>query len=386
MSESAKQIQVFAQEENPIREQVLLLPGYLFFTEMVEIPDGMQEDELEPLAELTLEGLTPFDLDQLHWGYAWDMGSGVLFVFAVYKERLRQEGYSNLDDYRQVYPDFLALDSSNQDHPQILIIEHPGSVTAAAFPKGSRIPVAISGLPLEEDEVPEIVLDEIINELDESQFDLGETIVAPIQSEVPYEGPIQFIHNQETKVILPDSLKWSADLRTTDFGKKMEGNRRRDKLLWKAMLVAAGITALLLVLEGLRIGGNIFLHFQEQTIEAQTPPVTQIQSRNTLVSRLEERATANLRPFQALRLLNQNRPPTIYFTSAEASIPNRVVIDGVARTANEVNSYTKLIEGSGYFESVRIRNQRSQSGQTTFTLDIIVGDLPAAGTEVSQVD
>ena len=344
--------------------------------------------EFQSLAELTLESLTPFALEQLIWGYTWDREAGTLLVYAAYLERLKKEGYPEVEAFRQVYPDFLVLQNKESEQAVMQVLIRPEGVTVAAFRPRSIVPVQIVGAPTEGEADPQPIVHELIEELDESAFPLGDTIDQPVKGIVPNQGPIRFVvQNGEEEIHLselPEEQTWPADLRSDGFTRREQSSRIRDLWLWRGMLSAAALVLLLLLLEGLRLGGSIWLQNREERIDTQTTVVAQIESRNSLVGRLEQRATSQLAPFQALRLMNRNRPPTIYFTSMDAEVPNRLVIDGVARTINEVNSYTTSLNGTGYFLQVDPRNVRSQGGQVTFTIELTLGELPAAGTEVAE--
>jgi len=394
-------VNLFAQDQDPDRDRILLIPGYLFFVESVPVSDALEETELESLAQLTLEGLTPFPLEQLFWGYVHDSTAHHILIFAAYQERLKNAGLTSLENFRQVYPDFLALTNSSQSKPQSYILVSPEGVTAAKFPAGARFPSDIHSLPrdLPEEELGEgedeksshSIIRELQAEEEENlnsylgeEFPLRETISRPISASFTDSGSVQFSMAGETFSTLKENNLWSGDLRSTDFANQVRSRRRRDQILWKGLNWAALMVVLFLFLEGLRLAGAIVVDQRLQKIESREEKAANLAGRNDLVNRLELRASGQLRPFSTLSLMNRTRPETIYFTTVEASDFNRFRVEGIASNPNEVNRYAESLREMGYFESVLQQNNRVVSGQVTFTLDLFIQELPTAQTEVAR--
>ena len=376
-------IRLFSRDSASVADRVLLLPGHLFFTESIELTAEIAPAEWQSVAELTLESLTPFSMEQLIWGYGVCRRSRTLTVFAAYRERVKQAGYDNLEAYHQVYPEFLVLDASSREKATVSLIHRGESVTAAGFAPHARIPDRVVSAPVPEEAELQETFDSVVAEFPDDRYELAETWSGDVESEIGQDGAIHFRMEGKTISTVSGALLWSADLREIAFGLAKKRERQRDVILWKILLAAAGLAAALLAVEVLRGAGNIWIHFREKQIQRQAPVVAQIMSRSNRVNRLEQRATGRLRPFDTLDLLNRDRPATLYFTAVEADEFNRYVIEGIAGTVNELNAYAAALAESGYFESVVPQINKTQSGQTTFTLQLIVRELPAT-TEVAQ--
>ncbi len=377
-------LRLFSRDPDSVADTVLLLPGYLFFTESIPLTAGVSPSEWQSLAELTLESLTPFAMEQLVWGYAACTRSQTLTVFAAYRERVKQAGYDNLEQYRQVYPDFLVLHAADRDRSTVFVLHQGDSVTAAGFAAHARVPRRIAASPVPAESDPQEIINQLASAFPDREFELAETWSGEVQPTVREDGTIAFTHEGTSLATVSGAMLWSADLRDVEFGLARKRQRQRDVVLWRTMLVAAGIAAALIVIEIIRGAGTVWIHLRESRIEQQSPVVSRIMSRSNRVNRLEQRATGRLRPFDTLDLLNRDRPATLYFTSADASEFNRYVIEGIARTVNEVNAYTEALRNSGYFESVILQINKTQSGQTTFTLQLFVRELPAASAVANQ--
>lgn len=395
-------VNLFAEHQDPDRDRILLVPGYLFFVESVPVPEALEETELESLAQLTLEGLTPFPLEQLTWGFVHDSTAQHLLIFAAYQERLKSAGFSSLENFRQVYPDFLALTNRSQSKPQsYLLVTHEG-ITAAQFPAGARFPIAIHSLPrelpeekIEEGQETEKTANPAIAKLQDEEeatfdsfldeeFPLKETLAQPLSVFSTDSGAVQFSVAGEAFSTLDDNNLWTGDLRPPEFAKRVRSQRRRDQILWKGLNWAALLVVIFLFLEGLRLAGAILVDQRLQKIERREDKAANLAGRNDLVNRLELRASGQLRPFATLSLMNRTRPENIYFTTVEASDFNRFRVEGIASNPNEVNRYAESLREMGYFESVLQQNNRVVSGQVTFTLDLLIEELPTAQTAVAQ--
>lgn len=388
-------VNLFAEAEAPERDRILLLPGYLFFVESIPLAEDLSPEDTESLAVLTLEGMTPFPLEQLSWGYTVDKKTRHLLLFAAYQERLKAAGYPNLEPYRQAYPDFIALDNSGADAPQTHILSTPEGLTAASFEAGARFPSEVAALPPPpppDEEAPENKEDaeaapspdfESLNaDYDKARYPLGRSLEGPVEGRVNETGTL-FFNAPQLESTMPASAIWTADLRPESYARKIRSERRRDQLLWRILTYAAGLTLALLLLEGFRFGSHLVIQNRNQQIEQRADEVNQLAARNELVNRLELRASGQLRPFTTLQVMNRTRPSSIYFTTIEAGEFNRFEVEGIASNPNEVNQYVQTLRNTGYFESVEQQNNRVVSGKVTFTLRLVIDELPATQTQVA---
>ena len=71
----------------PPPPNVVLLPDALFFTRVVAVSEGAAATAAAAEIELALEGVSPFPLAQLYYGWFWKPGSRHALVFAAYRRR-----------------------------------------------------------------------------------------------------------------------------------------------------------------------------------------------------------------------------------------------------------------------------------------------------------
>lgn len=95
----------------PEPEPILYLPEDLFFVETIELPAELDPDEINNFAELNLEAIAPFPIEQLNWGYLQERETGHIRIYATHRERLKKDGYENLESYTWVLPKFVTHES-----------------------------------------------------------------------------------------------------------------------------------------------------------------------------------------------------------------------------------------------------------------------------------
>ena len=54
------------------------------------MPEGLKPKELEEIAELSVEEISPFNLEQLNWGYYFNEVSNRVFIYAAFDQKLRK--------------------------------------------------------------------------------------------------------------------------------------------------------------------------------------------------------------------------------------------------------------------------------------------------------
>ena len=73
------------------RKKVVLLPDDAFFLRVVPLPPGTQPADVPAQVELALEGLSPFSVAQLCYGYYVGPNAGRVLVYAAYRRRFTVE-------------------------------------------------------------------------------------------------------------------------------------------------------------------------------------------------------------------------------------------------------------------------------------------------------
>ena len=104
--------QIAPEPESVPLPDVLVLPAEYFFIEKVEVPAALSPAELSDFAELSMEAVSPFPLDQLRWGFSSAPDGQHLLIYAALKDRLKLAGHAELESYTWVLPDFTSLNGA----------------------------------------------------------------------------------------------------------------------------------------------------------------------------------------------------------------------------------------------------------------------------------
>lgn len=360
---------------------MLTLPGYLFFVDRIDLPEALERSELNDFAELSLEGLAPFPIEQLHWGFLYSQSAGCILLYATYKDRIKALGYENLEAYLWVLPDFATLWGARFTRKTDLRLESEDGFSDIVFTADEKLPLQVSSQAPETKSTkasPDLRLELESTEISEQglptfHFQLAdpgrETIPGDLEKLAPAEDEL-----------------WRADIRDAAFKKNERSSRKLTARITRATGYAALFALFLLVLEGVLFLGSFWLDSRSAKIEAQAPEVRRIEDRQSLMNKLDQVAQNELRPIAILEALNQVRPEGIYFTSTVTEGQNRIIIDGIANTINELNAYTDALLASGNFDLLDAPRTLTRGGKTTFTatLDYIHTDKVAETEESGE--
>lgn len=369
-----------AEPTNPLPEQqavpktfnLCVLPAEFFFVERIEIPEALEAGELDDFAELTMEGLAPFPLEQLNWGFLCDSKYQTLVLYAALKDRLKHAGHEALEAHTWALPDFACLLGARFAEPVDVLLQTAEHTTHLRFPKGEEIPHVMenfapegAGLDALGTGKPAVLELRLI----EPEFDTTgrptfrlETIGDP-----GIEG--------NWSPLTPDEASlWRADIRPSDFKAAERSARRTTTLITRLLRYAARFALFLVLLEGLLYAGQFWLGSRENQIASQTTAVRRVEDKQSLTNKLEQVAQNELRPIAILEAANQIRlnlgDTGIEYDETVIEGSNRITIEGKANTISELNNYTDSLENSGTFALVGSPRQITRSGKTTFTVTL----------------
>ena len=380
-------------ESTPLPE-VLVLPAEYFFVESVEVPPALASNELADFAELSMEAIAPFPLEQLRWGFITAPNGQSLLIYAALKDRLKRAGHGELETYTWVLPDFATLHGARFDRDTEVILQGEQYDTACRLPSGESMPEQIRSLSCS-DATP-VASPPSAHRSSATQsirlrlhpIKLSEKGTPIFQFETIGDAPA----NGHWSPLEPDEAAlWQADIRPADF-KTVERNARRTTALITRILGYAAIFALLLLLlEGLLFAGGFWLGTRQGKVEAQATNVRRIEDKQSLMNKLEQVAQNELRPIAILTAANEIRTTLgqtgIEYDETVIDGSNRLTIEGKANTINELNAYTEALRKSGTFELVEAPKSLKRSGQTkvTFTVTLDYTHRKAATTVASPL-
>ena len=370
--------------ESAPAEQVLVLPGHLFFIESIDVPIELEASEIADFIELSLESIAPFPVEQLNWGYLYSEDAASILVYATHRDRLKNAGYTDLQSYAWVLPDFATLAGACFPDETLVALESANNLSLLLFDKGTSIPCAVLATPLSEK-----TAEQALKELKASASDLPKTAsTLPIRTgavELSEQGLATFHQefaddsrsDQEygawTTLAPTEAQLWQSDVRSADFKETERSARRLGSLLlritgWAAIfaLVLIGAELLLLACQG-------WLGTLDKQLEGQRTAVLTIEDKQALMIKLEQVSQNELRPISILEAANHIRLEMklgIEYDSAVVEGENHITIEGKATSINALNSYTESLKKSGQFEIITAPESITRAGKTTFTVTL----------------
>ena len=114
----------------PPPPKVALLSDALFFTRAVPVTKGATPAQAASELELALEGISPFPLAQLYYGWFWVPGAEHALVFASYRRRFTAEQTAGWEAAELVLPAFAAVFGAEVEAATTIVLNSPEGMTA----------------------------------------------------------------------------------------------------------------------------------------------------------------------------------------------------------------------------------------------------------------
>jgi len=359
---------------SPPPPHVVLLPDAVFFTRAVPVTAGASANEAATQIELALEGVSPFPLAQLYYGWFWAAGAEQALVFAAYRRRFTNEQTSAWADAELVVPSFAAVLGAEGIEPATTVILHaPESVTAVHWetPVG---PTKVLSRALEPD-APEAdrtkARDELIAALGGSRkvIELGSLPVAD-----PATNDREVVLRAGDFVSrLPSGRFAALDVRDKADLAALRNARRRDVVLWRTALACVAALVLLGLGELALVGGRMWQDGRLAKVRAQKPTVDKIMSSQSLANRIDELSTKRLLPFEMVNVLfEDNRKPAEITFIKVITLPQTgiytLTIEASSSDAAKVPLYEATLRNLPMLQRVEIRDYKTRGETATFTL------------------
>ncbi len=359
------------------------LPGHYFFCRTLALPEEVNGgEELFSFAELSLESLSPFPLEQLAWGYLVDEAARLVFLFAACRPRLPAEALEGWEEAQHVFPSFLPLLLRSPAEPGIVAIEDETTLSLLNFEGQSRFPKQVLSAPLPEEatlEDMEALRRRLLVRLKPSAQESELVVFKPrkvsgdseaLTFELAKEGREEF---EEVRLEGEETV-WAADVREPEFIVAERRRRKASQRVGIALAAAGGAAGLLVLLVLLTWLGGWLVSRREALVMEQDPMVYGIQQSSDFLLQLEQFSGAPFRPFTILaaanKVLQERQPRHIEFTSAALSNNNEVSIRGEADNVEEVNRYSESLRQSNYFTEVILDDVRTRGGKVNFSLNL----------------
>lgn len=372
----------------PVGPEVCLLPAAQFFLRIVERPDELPPKEWASFAELTLEGMSPFPLEQLAWGWHTRPDSRRMLVFAAHYERLAAKAPEGWEEAEQALPGLLAvLVPADGGAPRTVAVVVDGHLVAARSDGRDIFPAEIHAEPIAGNPEDPAAVAAARAALAARAPGLNLTDGTPVRragvatiargggcriatdSPEGSAGPEQAIELSETQA-------WEADVRDASY--KEQAKKRRRVLRLADIAVAAALVAatLLLLMQLTTFGYGLVNDSRDKRLTAQADTVSRLQAKQALGVKIEQFAQQELQPLVMLEVLNRYRPRSLHFTRTSTEGFNRLRIEGEATNAAAVNTFNDLLGAAPEVAEARVERAVVREGRAPFTL--VVTFQPAA--------
>ena len=402
------------------RDIVLRIPGEHFFCESIDLPDELEEKDLETHLEDAMQELSPFPIEHLQWGFHVSMEHRKALLFGALSSKLRLLGWENLDIFRRVFPSFVSLLSEDFGQryggPTIVFLWHEYSLTAAVFDGKCPMPFQIHSQTLTEQEIEEGSVDVTRSKLlalfDLDQYEIDAQLIRTGQTIREKDG-FRFEHLDEDFEETMDEVKvdadslWRDDVRGIPFKQQERKRRKMGRLRWSALLGAMATCCLLLFLRvGMVFSGGIVedkgkeKQRIKETIVVDGDPTVELLNLKDVERRLQRSGKGGgIRPMRSLEYLIQfaatkadpnsptGRNPTLWFTYArfpdptlqkesekEEKIREVVILRGTGEGIKVVNDFVDTLKAEGVTITKERKTEVSSDLSMKFELTLL---LPA---------
>jgi len=378
--------------------KVLLVPGEIFYCHSSTLPPEITDSEIDQFVELSLEGLSPFPLDQLSWGYLRDEKTSLILIYAAYRESINKLDVENFDQYYHVLPSFITINGVSFDEPSITFIAENNSISALTFSAHSTVPENIFTVSLENIDNSDASLlkvkNSILVSLKNEGYKIDNSIYLGTSALVDSDDKIQFKHRlvsgefdsdlNSTATSLPMDEKklWVADIRASSFKLKASRRRNYSRYLWSSTQLAGIAASLFLLLQFIFMMTDTWSDFRVDKVAARSDEVAVIEQKNNLLLRIEQIAQNELKPFEMLATMNLKRPSSIYFTQAVSDSLNQIQVDGAASNVEVVNRYMENLRDLPLVSDAKIKKIVSRSGNAPFTVVVTFNPSPFNPEEI----
>ena len=256
------------------RKKAVLLADHAFFLRVVPLPAGIQPAEIPGQVELALEGLSPFSVAQLCYGFYFQPGASRLLVYAAYRRRFTVEDAEAWAEADAVLPAFAACLGLAPTGPAALLVTGPDFITAIGWDGRDAVPAMVLTRMVAADASAverAAVRAELVAQL--KDFPAPLEVPAPVEtfsrigdSDLKFtvgDRVSRFDRSYIDSIDVRDKAELSARLR----------DRTRNLILWRAFLGSAAAIAIAVALQFGLQGGRLWLKSQQLRVAAQAPAV-----------------------------------------------------------------------------------------------------------------
>lgn len=353
-------------------KKTVLLPDHAFFVRVVPVAPGTPPDAIPGQVEMALEGLSPFAIPQLCYGYFCPPGAGRVLVYAAYRRRFTVADAEQWADADAVLPAFGACLGLAPAQPLALLVTGADFVTALGWDGQDAVPAFVQTRAVAADAPPEeraAVQAELAAQL--KAFPAPVEVAAPTATTSRIgDGDLRFAIGKLTSRF--ESVQLDAlDVRDKAELAARRRDRARDGYLWRAFLGCAAAIALAAVLQLGVEGGRLWLKSRTLQIAAQAPAVQEIETKHNLANRIEELSTRRLLPLEMITIVGAKLPGSnIQFLRTVTKGLYVLEIEGQTNATTDVFKYQAALKDLPACDHVDLGQTTDRGGVTRFTLTV----------------
>ena len=366
----------------PATQKVVLLPDHAFFVRVAPLTPGTAPADVAAQVELALEGMSPFPVPHLLYGYFHRPGSSRVLIYAAYRRRFTVDDAAEWADAEAVLPALAVWLGLPLAGARALLVNGADFVTALGWDGPDPVPAVVATRQLAPDAAPE--------ERAAAQAALTAQLAglpAPV-AVAAVTGTVSRVGEEELAFAAAGRVARFAvaDLDALDVRDKAElaarrRERTRDRYLWRAFQAGMGAVALAAALELGLAGAGLWLKARAARAAAQAPAVEAIETKNSLASRIEELSANRLLPLEMISLAGSKLQGTnIQFLRTSTKGLYTLEIEGQTNSTPDVNNYQTALRELPACDHVELGQTTDRGGITRFVLTITFkpGAVPAA--------
>ncbi|HTX64594.1 MAG TPA: hypothetical protein VMD31_02405 [Opitutaceae bacterium] len=353
-------------------KKVVLLPDHAFFMRVAPLTPGTEPADVPAQVELALEGMSPFPVAHLCYGYFHRPGSGRVLIYAAYRRRFTVDDAAEWAAAEAVLPAFVAWLGLPPAGARALLVHGADFVTALGWDGHDPVPAVVAARQLAPDAAPE-------------ERAAAEAALTAQLAGLPAPVGVPAATGTVSRVG-DDGLAFAADgcvahfavaeLDALDVRDKAElAARRRERTrnlyLWRAFQTGLGALGLAVALEVALAGAGLWERARAAQAAAQAPAVQAIETKNSLASRIEELSTNRLLPLEMISLAGSKlKGSNIQFLRTSTKGLYTLEIEGQTNSTPDVNNYQAALKELPACDHVELGQTSDRGGITRFVLTI----------------
>ena len=379
----------------PVRE-TLMLPSDIFFSREIPLPEGTLPAEIQGYAQLQVEAIAPFPIENLAWGYIAS-GDSVL-VYAATEERAKSFALNGFENLWNAFPAFLPFalqPPATEDTVRICIAS--SSASAVWIKSGQSIPYRIQSCRIQEG-TPLASDDEILAARETVLQTLGLPETLKIEDGVIFlenvndkrDDKITFVTRhvsaqqpkaQSISTTISGDAIWNADTRGRTYATAQSNDRRKSSIIWKAFASACVAAALLVFLTIGLLAVKTTTTIYRSIVKHNAPEVELLQNKSDFAANLESVTEREMKPFSMLAVANAKRPSGLYYERASANDWNTMHLEGGAQRSELIQGYIEELGKDPFVHEVRTLRTATTGGNSTFDIEVVFNQLDDATTD-----